>query len=191
MSGHDCSKLEKREHFHWWGEGYLPLKIQPLDAATTDTHTRTHILYLSLQSFLSLVFFSSLLRLFIVLHLPGLFECINQSSHSATAITHLVRIKEREGGREGITETGKQWRSETETRSGTERRGRAGGKGRKWRSALRKWHRVHSSFNIYPYLKTFHLLTIRSIHPSTHSASNQPCIHSFTYLWLMLPHPPT
>ena len=72
MSEHDCSKLEKREHFHWWGEGHLPLRIKPLDAAAsengitgvsttwthrpTHTHTHTHsrTLFLSLPLSLSL-----------------------------------------------------------------------------------------------------------------------------------------
>lgn len=75
----------------------------------TRIHTRTDTSdSLNLLSPISpLTLFSpSLPRLFVVFHLPGLFECINQSSRGATAITHLVRIRERKREWEG------EWESE-------------------------------------------------------------------------------
>lgn len=108
-SEHDCSKLEKRKHFHWWGEGYPiwesnHLMLWPERNARAHTHTHTHT---SLFNLCSHSFPPSLPRLFVMFHLPGLFECINQSSRGAIAITHLVRIREKENERESMRETEK------------------------------------------------------------------------------------
>lgn len=68
-------------------------------------------------------------------HLPGLFECIYQSGRGATAITHLVRIRERErkgeGRRESITEETEEMTERDSSQGGREKRVRAVGKGKK------------------------------------------------------------
>lgn len=62
VSKRDCSKLEKREHFHWWGQGYLTLRTKPPDASAVPIasleflphgHTRTHSLLSDSHSSLS------------------------------------------------------------------------------------------------------------------------------------------
>lgn len=130
------------------------------------------------------LFFSSL-RLFVVLHLPGLFECINQSSHSTTAITHLVRIREGERA-----ETMIDWE-----------RPRIGDRGLRERKRGKEDGDMQiGSCSAFIHLLIF-LLTSRLfislfnhpfIHPSAHSANKQPCTHSFTHLWMSLtPQTPT
>lgn len=70
-------------------------------------------------------------------HLPGLFECIYQSGRGATAITHLVRIRERErhrkgeGRRESITEETEEMTERDSSQGGREKRGKAVGRGKK------------------------------------------------------------
>lgn len=134
----------------------------------------------SLRSFLFL-FFPPSPRLFVVLHLPRFFECINQSSHSITAITHLVRIREGERGGERVHN--RKRNNDRARQRPREKRARAGGK-----KENGEVQRVSCSAFIH-LLKS--LLTSRLfisppihpfIHPSTHSASNEPGIHSFTYL---------
>ncbi len=162
---------------HYWG----------LQHGRTHTHTHTHLFSLPLShSSLCNLFshsFLSLLRLFVVLHLPGLFECINQSSHRATAITHLVRIRERKEGRE--REGGGHIR-DTETM--TKRDSSWEWKGRKGRRENGEVQRgscsvfIHLLISLLTSRLFIPLTIIPFIHPSTYSASNEPCIHSFIYL---------
>lgn len=64
-------------------------------------------------------------------------------------------------------------------------RGRAvGGRGRKWKSGERQLLCIHSSFNLSPYLKAFHLSNHPSIHPSIHSFSQQAAMHPFIPLFI-------
>lgn len=59
-----------------------------------------------------------------------------------------------------------------------EKRGRAEGKAKKWRSA--ELLCIHSSFNISPHLEAFHL----SNHPSIQSFNQQPAMHPFIHLFI-------
>lgn len=54
----------------------------------------------------------------------------------------------------------------------------------RWRSAERELSCIHSSFNISPYLKAFHLSNHPSIYPSIHSFSQQPAMHLFIHLFI-------
>lgn len=151
----------------------------PHTRARTHKHTRAHI---SLQSLLSLLF-SALPHLFVMFHLPGLFECINQSSCGAIAITHLVRIRERENERESTRETEKMTDG---LQRGREERGRTVETGKENRKAER------GSCSIFIYL-LISILTSRlfislasthsSVHPTIHSFSQQPVTHPFTPIY--------
>ena len=58
------------------------------------------------------------------------------------------------------------------------KKGKAGGKGEKLRSAERELLCIHSSFNISPYLKPFHLSNHPSIHSSIHLSIHPSILHA-------------
>lgn len=148
------------------------------------THTHTHffltILHSSLSSLSSHSFAPSLTHLFVVFHLPALFECINQSSCGATAITHLVRIRETENERESVEKMGQitEWGS---NKKGEREKERSGNEERKWRKS--------ASCSVFIHLlKSLHtsrlFISLTSIHSSIHSLSQQPAMHPIIALFI-------
>lgn len=168
-------------------QGFLP---HGYPHVFTDSHMHSFSLCLTL----SLILFSPI---FPLAHFSPSSVCLlcSTSLGSLSALisqaTELQLLliwseKEREEGeseRECIAKTEKQWQSETETK----------------RSEKKEWEPrgenenggvQRGSCSVFIHLlislltsRLFISLTIHPfILPSTHSASNQPCIHSFTYL---------